>query len=84
MQPQRSRCLHVRTEGVEVVLVVAGQLEVFQAMPAGQDAVGIVEKRGGHLHTGNTGTTCMVDTLAERGRGDVMKHPHIVGAHWFR
>ncbi len=32
----------------------------------------IVEKRGGHLHTGNTGTTCMIDTLTERGRGDVM------------
>ncbi len=32
----------------------------------------IVQERDGHLHTGNTGTTCMIDTLAERGRGDVM------------
>jgi len=32
----------------------------------------IVEKRGGHLHTGNTGTTCVIDTLTEQGRGDVM------------
>lgn len=32
----------------------------------------IVEKHGGHLHTGNTGTTCMIDTLARHGRGSVM------------
>ena len=29
-------------------------------------------KRGGHLHTGNTGTTCMIDTLADCGHGNVM------------
>jgi len=29
-------------------------------------------KHGGHLHTGNTGTTCMIDALAERGQGNVM------------
>ena len=27
---------------------------------------------GGHLHTGNTGTTCMVDTLADHGQGELM------------
>jgi len=32
----------------------------------------IVEKRRGHLHTGNTGTTCLIDKLTEHGRGDVM------------
>jgi len=32
----------------------------------------ITTKRGGHLHTGNTGTTCMIDTLAEHGHGNVM------------
>ena len=32
----------------------------------------IVARRGGHLHTGNTGTTCMIDTLAALGHGDVM------------
>ena len=32
----------------------------------------IMEKRDGHLHTGNTGTTCMIDALTERGFGDVM------------
>jgi len=32
----------------------------------------ILDKRGGHLHTGNTGTTCMVRVLADKGRGDVM------------
>jgi len=32
----------------------------------------IVETHGGHLHTGNTGTTCLIDTLTERGCGDVM------------
>ena len=32
----------------------------------------IVTRRGGHLHTGNTGTTCMIDTLARRGHGNVM------------
>jgi alpha-L-rhamnosidase len=26
----------------------------------------------GHLHTGNTGTTCMIDTLAAEGYGDLM------------
>ena len=31
-----------------------------------------IEKRGGHLRTGNTGTTCMIDTLTDRGHGDVM------------
>ncbi|MBA7571378.1 Alpha-L-rhamnosidase [subsurface metagenome] len=32
----------------------------------------IVDKYKGHLHTGNTGTTCMIDALAEHGYGDVM------------
>ena len=32
----------------------------------------IVEKYNGHLHTGNSGTTCMIDTLTEHGYGDVM------------
>jgi len=32
----------------------------------------IMEERDGHLHTGNTGTTCMIDTLTDHGRGDVM------------
>jgi len=32
----------------------------------------IMEKRGGHLHTGNTGTNCLVRVLADHGRGDVM------------
>ena len=32
----------------------------------------ITKEHGGHLHTGNTGTTCMIDTLAEHGRGNVM------------
>ena len=30
------------------------------------------DKYQGHLHTGNTGTTCMIDTLTERGHGDLM------------
>jgi len=32
----------------------------------------IMEKHGGHLHTGNTGTTCMIDALTDCGYGDVM------------
>ena len=32
----------------------------------------IMVKHDGHLHTGNTGTTCMIDALTERGFGDVM------------
>ncbi|MHC4251595.1 MAG: family 78 glycoside hydrolase catalytic domain, partial [Planctomycetota bacterium] len=32
----------------------------------------IMVEHDGHLHTGNTGTTCMVDTLAKHGRGSVM------------
>ncbi len=32
----------------------------------------ITEKHGGHLHTGNTGTTCMIDKLTELGCGDLM------------
>ena len=32
----------------------------------------IMEERKGHLHTGNTGTNCLVDTLTEHGQGDVM------------
>jgi len=32
----------------------------------------INEKYGGHLHTGNSGTTCMIDTLAQRGYGEIM------------
>jgi alpha-L-rhamnosidase len=26
----------------------------------------------GHLHTGNTGTTCMIDTLTEQGQGETL------------
>jgi len=32
----------------------------------------INEKYGGHLHTGNSGTTCMIDTLTQRGCGETM------------
>ena len=32
----------------------------------------IMEQRDGHLRTGNTGTTCMIDTLTDHGQGDVM------------
>jgi alpha-L-rhamnosidase len=32
----------------------------------------INEKYGGHLHTGNSGTTCMIDTLTQRGHGETM------------
>jgi alpha-L-rhamnosidase len=32
----------------------------------------IEEKYKGRLHTGNTGTTCMIDALTENGYGDVM------------
>jgi alpha-L-rhamnosidase len=32
----------------------------------------IIEKYQFHHHTGNTGTTCMIDTLTEYGRGDIM------------
>jgi len=32
----------------------------------------IVEVHNGHLHTGNTGTTCLIDALAEYGQGDLM------------
>jgi len=32
----------------------------------------IMDKRRGHLHTGNTGTTCMIRVLTDQGRGDVM------------
>ncbi|MFC1601607.1 family 78 glycoside hydrolase catalytic domain [Candidatus Sumerlaeota bacterium] len=32
----------------------------------------IATEYDGHLHTGNTGTTCMVDTLAAEGHGDLM------------
>jgi alpha-L-rhamnosidase len=32
----------------------------------------IIEKYKVHHHTGNTGTTCMVDTLTEYGYGDIM------------
>jgi len=32
----------------------------------------IMEKHDGHLHTGNTGTTCMIDALTDRGCGDIM------------
>ena len=34
----------------------------------------IVEKRKGHLRTGNTGTTCMIDTLGGLGYGEVLFH----------
>jgi len=32
----------------------------------------ILIKRRGHLHTGNLGTTCIMDALADLGRGDVL------------
>jgi alpha-L-rhamnosidase len=32
----------------------------------------ITDEHGGHLHTGNTGTTCMIDKLVELGCGDLM------------
>jgi alpha-L-rhamnosidase len=32
----------------------------------------INEKYGGHLHTGNSGTTCMIDSLAQRGYAETM------------
>ena len=32
----------------------------------------ITEKHKGHLHTGNTGTTCLIDTLPRRGQGELM------------
>ena len=32
----------------------------------------IMEKYRGHLHTGDVGGTCMVDTLPEQGQGEVM------------
>jgi len=32
----------------------------------------IANEYDGHLHTGNTGTTCMIDTLAAEGHGDLM------------
>jgi len=32
----------------------------------------IMEQHNGHLHTGNTGTACLIDALADYGRGDVM------------
>jgi len=32
----------------------------------------IARQYDGHLHTGNTGTTCMIDTLAAEGHGNLM------------
>ncbi len=32
----------------------------------------IVEKWDGHLHTGNTGATCLIDTLTQHGQGEVL------------
>jgi alpha-L-rhamnosidase len=32
----------------------------------------IATEYDGHLHTGNTGTTCMIDTLAAEGHGNLM------------
>jgi alpha-L-rhamnosidase len=32
----------------------------------------IVEKYGGHLHTGNVGTICLIEVLAEEGLGSVL------------
>jgi alpha-L-rhamnosidase len=32
----------------------------------------ITQKYNGHLHTGNTGTTCMIDTLPRLGYGDLL------------
>ncbi len=48
---------------------------VPQASEAGvvQDVVrNIVDKWGGHHHTGNTGVTCLIDTLTQHGQGDVL------------
>ena len=32
----------------------------------------LLQKYGGHVHSGNTGTTCMIDTLSAYGHGDTM------------
>ncbi len=48
---------------------------VPQASEAGvvQDIVhNIVDTWGGHHHTGNTGVTCLIDTLTQYGQGDVL------------
>ena len=48
---------------------------VPQASQAGvvQDIVhNIVDTWGGHHHTGNTGITCLIDTLTQHGQGDVL------------
>jgi alpha-L-rhamnosidase len=34
--------------------------------------VEILEKRDAHLRTGNTGTTCLIDALAEHGQGELL------------
>ena len=46
-----------------------------QASQAGvvQDIVhNIVDTWGGHHHTGNTGVTCLIDTLTQHGQGQVL------------
>ncbi len=48
---------------------------VPQASQAGvvQDIVhNIVDTWGGHHHTGNTGVTCLIDTLTQHGQGEVL------------
>ena len=32
----------------------------------------IVEEWGGHLHTGNTGVTCLIDALTQNGQGELL------------
>lgn len=32
----------------------------------------VMNERGGHLRTGNTGTTCMIDALSDLGKGDAL------------
>ncbi len=47
-------------------------------VPEGRDGavlaelVAAIERRGGRLHTGNTGTTCLIDVLGGRGQGDLL------------
>jgi alpha-L-rhamnosidase len=52
---------------------------ILGIVPAGKEdevlkkIINSIEKEyKGHLHTGTTGTTCMIDGLAEHGYGDVM------------
>ncbi|MDP6545760.1 MAG: family 78 glycoside hydrolase catalytic domain [Phycisphaerae bacterium] len=41
----------------------------------------ITEKHKGHLHTGNTGTTCLIDVLPRRGQGELMYRVATVGTY---